>query len=630
MQTVHLLNVFTRASLVAFILLCGCGRLANAQGNLGRTKVHPSGVDATMSDRAVKVDIDAQGRASWHEHRQWKILTDYGMDYHSDPEVLFDSARQKLHVELARTTMVDGTQVDTPDSGRNELMPGPLVDAPAYASLRRTIISMVGIEPNAQAELRFSVSDNTATPWSPGGAVPISGPMPTEHTKVALTTARGTLRSACVRCSQALPPQSGSSHVFELNDLAPLDTYELGPHAGDGRLPTRFVPRIVFSTAESWETETRALAERVDRAAGPTDVLHARAQELIRDQVSMLSRVEAIQTFVADHVDTVFFELHRLGFAPATAETILSRSHGSALEKAVLLTALLRAININAHVVLLSRDTAFAEDVPWLGQFERAWVVAEVEGQQLWMPPCRAMVLPRAAFLGQCVALFLADPAAPPVFIDPPAPEQNALRLVAELTLTAEGGLSGQIGLSASGAVNPYFNLRSAGTGAQGVLPPVASAFGGQADQVTIEGFSPFGTAVRGSLSHTLAQEPVPMHALPLPWPPGGPFANLSLRDERQTPLEMRGPGVQSSRLTFHLPADWEPAGLPEPVSINNEMGSLVQTVTASEDGTVEIFRELSITKRVVEPGEYPALRQLLVTAAQLDGQVLLVTPAQQ
>lgn len=616
----------TRLTLLLFLATAGCSGSASAQ-SLGRQSVHPRGVDGAVVERTVEVRIDAQGRRQLRERRTWEILTDFAMDNFADPVIWFDRERQTLDVATARTTMVDGTVVETPDSGFNELLPSELLSAPAYGAIRRTVVTQVGVEPGARAELDYTVADREPTGWAPGGAIAVAGPLPAAKTHVAITSAQGSLRSACLRCPESFNVQaqrSGDGHTYDLTDLPPLNVYELGRHGGDLASASDFVPRIVYSGAASWAAEVEALAGRVGEAAAVTDPIRERAAELARDEATEIGRIEAVQAFVARSIDTVRLDLWRLGFAPVAAGEVLTRSYGSELDKGVLLLALLRALEVEAGLALMSRDSRIATGVPWLGQLGSVWVVARTEGGELWMPVSRPLILLGSALPGDAWVLRLDRPG-DPVRQEPAAPEASATRLVVSLSLDGDGSVDGRLRLSAGGTANPYFSYRAGGrSGERALSGPAASM------DLTVEGgsvtrFGPLGTAVEGRL--TGSREPEAggtVYTLSLPWSPPGGLDRVDLREERSTPLVLSGPLLHSVRVTVELPRGWQLLGGPSSFEVCHGPGRLIQRVTA-EDGRIEVTRELALTRRVVEPGEYAQLREVLVSAARMAGEVLIV-----
>jgi hypothetical protein len=591
--------------------------------------VHPRGIDAAILERTVEVEIYTGGHQRLRERRQWEILTDYAMDFHVDPELWFDSRRQALDVAVARVTMVDGTVAATPPNGFNELLPDELLDAPAYSAIRRTIVSHIGVEPGARAELDYTVSDRAATPWAAGGSITIEGPLFAAKVHVALRAANGQLRSACVRCLGAVGAEdrpAGTEHVYDFANLLAVNTYELGPESGDSTWVPRFVPRVVYSAATGWAEEVRALSERVREAARTSDAARERALELTRDDATATSRIESLQAFVAGAVDTVQVDLWRLGFAPAAADDVLARSYGSQLDKAVLLLALLEAVDVRGFVVLTSRDSRIAESVPWLGQLDEAWVVARTEGHDLWMPVDRPLVLLRPELPGDCWALRLDEPGAP-FQIQPASPDSSSLLVAASLRVSGDGAIAGSLRVTAGGTASPYFELHAANRGGDGILDaPVAQMdLGIESGSVRVVRLGPSGVVVEGRVEGSRAADGEgTIRAVQLPWSPPGGLDRLDIRASRDMPLELSGPILHRVRIEIDLPAGHRASGLPSEVEVQHETGWVVQHVVV-EGSHVEITREIGVRRRVVEPADYPVFRRILVASARLGREALIV-----
>jgi hypothetical protein len=412
-----------------------------------------------------------------------------------------------------------------------------------------------------------------------------------------------------------------------LADLPALNTYELGDHEGDGRWHAGFLPRVVYSTAESWESEVRRLTALVHRAAEPTEGLRQRALELTTNEASPWGRIQALQLFVAQAIDTVDFPLHRLGFLPVAAEQVLSRSYGSQLDKAALLLALLRALAVEGHVVLVSDDSAIAAAVPWPGQFAQVWVAVDAAGQQRWLSVNKPLVLSTEQLPGHWYQLTLGQPGNPTAR-PPAAPETSAARVTATLRLHGQGQLSGPVHASWSGLHNPYFAIRANEQGSSAAARRLDAALGpdlaldgpGQVTQ-----FGADGTSVAGEVKTVVEPEGETLWSLELPWVGSALQRPVDLRPSRQTPLVLPGPQVQSMEVSISLPSSWRVVGLPSTLDLRTNAGRLVQEVTVTGQ-LVEIRRELSLSLRVVEPGSsYEQTRQLLMEALRLDQEVLMV-----
>ncbi|HET9185076.1 MAG TPA: transglutaminase domain-containing protein, partial [Solirubrobacterales bacterium] len=159
---------------------------------------------------------------------------------------------------------------------------------------------------------------------------------------------------------------------------------------------------VAFSTGSSWADLARRYSEIVDRSIRGTDVdafLRAAAGGPAPSQLETINRILAR---MSDEVRYTGMELGEGGLIPRTPAETLKRRFGDCKDKAVLLTALLRASDIPAYVALLNAgedDPDVEESLPGFGLFNHAIVIVP-GAPALWIDPtdpyARAGELPTA------------------------------------------------------------------------------------------------------------------------------------------------------------------------------------------------------------------------------------------
>ena len=158
---------------------------------------------------------------------------------------------------------------------------------------------------------------------------------------------------------------------------------------------------VAFSTGRSWEELARRYSEIVDQAIRGSDVA-AFLRSAGGPAASQLETIDRLLARMSDEVRYTGIELGEGGLIPRKPAETLKRRFGDCKDKAVLLTALLRASDIPAYVALLNAgdDEADVEpSLPGLGLFDHAIVV--VPGSPaIWIDPTdpyvRAGELPTA------------------------------------------------------------------------------------------------------------------------------------------------------------------------------------------------------------------------------------------
>lgn len=170
--------------------------------------------------------------------------------------------------------------------------------------------------------------------------------------------------------------------VFEARDVPAYGETEAG-------LPPE-VPRwshVTFSTGTSWSDLARRYSEIVDRAIQGSNL-----SAFLKTAKTGGSQVETINLLLSrlgKEVRYTGIELGEGGVLPRTPNDVLKRKFGDCKDKAVLLTALLRQLDIPAYVALLHAgedEPDVEESLPGLGAFNHA-IVMVPGNPAVWIDP---------------------------------------------------------------------------------------------------------------------------------------------------------------------------------------------------------------------------------------------------
>jgi len=152
-------------------------------------------------------------------------------------------------------------------------------------------------------------------------------------------------------------------------------------------------PYVAFSTGRSWADLARRYSAIVDQAIRGSDISAflraAQAKAAPQEGDSQLGLIERLLARLAGEVRYTGIELGDGGLVPRPPADTLRRKFGDCKDKAVLLTALLRAADIPAYVALLNAgedEQDVEQSLPGFGSFNHAIVV--VPGHPaLWIDP---------------------------------------------------------------------------------------------------------------------------------------------------------------------------------------------------------------------------------------------------
>jgi transglutaminase-like putative cysteine protease len=359
------------------------------------------GDDAVVLLADASYRLDETGRETYTQRLVYRVLTTAAQESWSTFEESWEPWHQERPVVRARVVTADGVEhpldpVTLTESSQTPDDPDMFEDGKVLRA------PLPAIRPGAVVEQMVTVRDNS--PFFAGGVVRQHGfdlGVLVRHSRLALDAPQGIPLRWVSRGLPGMTPRDAAENgrrrlTFEVRDLEPAEEAEPG-------LPPE-VPRtayVAFSTGRSWEELARRYSEIVDRAIRGSDVA-AFLRSAGGPAASQLETIDRLLARMSDEVRYTGIELGEGGLIPRKPAETLKRRFGDCKDKAVLLTALLRASDIPAYVALLNAgdDEADVEpSLPGLGLFDHAIVV--VPGSPaIWIDPTdpyvRAGELPTA------------------------------------------------------------------------------------------------------------------------------------------------------------------------------------------------------------------------------------------
>ncbi|HYN20323.1 MAG TPA: DUF3857 domain-containing protein [Thermoanaerobaculia bacterium] len=317
--------------------------------------------DATAHESWSTVE---QAWSPWHQDRpqlQARVITADGAEHRLDPATIAENA----------------TSQEAPDMFED----GRVLRAPLPATGRGAVVEQ-------------EVTLRETAPFFDGGTVGYSDlqiSVPVRHVRLVLEAPAGLPLRWLVRGLPGTVPLEQISDgrrrlTFDLRDMPAYEESEPG-------LPPE-VPRIAhvaFSTGGSWSDLARRYSEIVDRTIRGAELsgfLRAAAPEGAPAE-SQLETINLLLSRLGREVRYTGVELGEGGVIPRPPGETLKRKFGDCKDKAVLLTALLRSLDIPAYVALLNAgedEPDVEESLPGLGSFNHA-IVMVPGNPAVWIDP---------------------------------------------------------------------------------------------------------------------------------------------------------------------------------------------------------------------------------------------------
>lgn len=266
------------------------------------------------------------------------------------------------------------------------------------------------------------------------------------------------------------PTIKGNVYVWELKELSFIELEQASPSF------VTLVPRIAISyfppegsrigaSFSSWVEVSKWLSQLADPQAIPDDAIKSKTLAITSNAKTEYEQIGAVAKYVQN---TQYISIQSNiarggGYKPHAATEVFAKSYGDCKDKANLMRAMLKSININAYpLVIYSGDpTHVRNEWPSPHQFNHCIVAVSVKENN----PAKTIVLHPT--LGKLLvfdptdditpigdlpsheqnsfALLVAGDAGVLMRMPETEPESNSLFRINDLVLTADGSISGSI-----------------------------------------------------------------------------------------------------------------------------------------------------------------------------------------
>ncbi len=574
---------------------------------LARTPPAP-GAPAQVLYHHARTEVDARGRAVRRVRRVLRLLTDEGARRYGQMEIAYVPGEQALRVEIARR--VRPATPDQRPSRSDRDLSDP--DYRLYFDLRAEVLSFARPQPGDLIEVAWTLADadhHAAFPDYFGEVAYLQEAIPRARTlvEVAGAAAEG-LHVGVV--AEGLDVRRSPGRVEAIDVPA-------SPSEPDMPGPSSVRAYIHLSTADGWAEIDRRYRALVDGRDQPTEALAEQARAWAGDATDTADIVRRLYAAVADRTRYVALEFGVRSYKPEHPAVTLARGYGDCKDKATLLVALLRALDIEAHLTLVrTRNAGDIAPLPAsFALFDHA--IVYVPALDRFVDPTvdrnDPYTLPPADQRAQALVVGV-DTALRTLPIQPA--EANLLDWDLQVAPTAAGDLAGTLRLTTRGqpATVVRRQLEAGGTRRERAEQIVARRFPGVSlEDVEVTGatpaFDPVVVTARVRLPIGARAGHVDMPLTGAPWRLVSRFADAA---DRRAPLALAFARRERLRLTVADIAPTEP--LPPPAALEGPFGRLDARVAATPAG-LEIEVDHTVAALTVPATDYPAFRAWLARA---------------
>lgn len=454
------------------------------------------------------------------------------------------------------------------------------------------------------------------------------------------------------------PSVSGTTYAWELRDLAPIRPEPASPKIKS------LAPRVAINyfladssasagskVFENWSQVSRWGTELHNPQAIPDESVAAKARELTASSKTELDRIRAIAHFV-QNLQYISIDIgvgRGNGYRPHLASQVLAKAYGDCKDKANLMRAMLKAINITAYPVFIYAGDSTVVREEWASpyQFNHCIIAVKVSDETVGPTIITSDKLGRLLIFDATdantpvgdlpedeqgsFALLVAGEAGQLLRMPTMPPEASAFDRQAEVVLTSEGSITATVRERASGQAAADFRRQFRGLSSAGYWKMIEGWVSYGATGAKVSRVAPKDNNEGGrfdlDVDFTAINYAQLMQNRLLVFKPAivSRQESLSLTEPtRKHPVVLESRAF-SETVRVKLPAGFEVDELPDPLKLDASFGSY-NTTYAVKDGELVFTRTLAQRAGSIPAAQYQAVRSFFerIRAAELAPVVLV------
>ena len=522
-----------RGFLVTSVLLCLV---------LGPVPAHSS--DGFVVSRQLSITIGHDGRTRQRVRLETRLDSLFAAHGLADPRIRFDRTTQELGILKAATILADGTVIDAPSRALNTALPDAVAQCPDFADFTEVVVSFTAVEPGVVTLLEYELVDKAPREGHFEYLLELASDLPTRQLAVTIRVP-GRLHfdwlvlgdGRTVSLAEPVLERADSVYTWTGTDVPALSAFGSTPLPDDR-------PRLLFSTAESWDALLAPLVAALPAApaslgqllvatAPPEPVPAGETTRLVRT----LARLGALMRVIPVPLAADRFLL------PRPVGVVAASRQATPLEAGILAFHLAGCLGFEPRLVLaLDGPSPEKKGVipgpPALARIARVWVEIPASAGSVWLAADRMELWPLPLEAPSTTLVVLAPGRR--ARVEPAGRFSGPLAAEVVFAATVEGGpgeLTVRFSIAANGATSLFFQQAvDAGTTGPADLAAGLLGTGFSVSQATVitalpGAFELSGTAlVKAPLTSSLAGAPgarllLPFLEPPRPRPLPGPVA---------------------------------------------------------------------------------------------------------
>lgn len=424
--------------------------------------------DAVYEEMTKEYTLNSDG--SYTYHYGYKLLINSYYAFHNlygEDFIIYDPVWQKLKINRSITTMADGKQVASPENAFNELLPSFAANVPAWNRLREMVVTHTALERGSVVDFDYQLTSAKGyTPLMAANEILMFN-SPVKKLNFIINVPSGaTFNYEAYACNvkPTIVKKAGkTTYTWNFTDITSALREDFRPREQYNK------PRIVFAAATKNTDGITGFAVSVANGCVADELIKQKSELLANQANTPLLKTLKLRDFVANELNTWQIPLLNTGYRTRTTTEIWNSNGGTEAEKVILLTAMLRSVNIQAEPVAVLPERYYTKKTASPALFERLLVKVTLQGmdpvyisaissdqQDLGFSLGGKRIISLTAGKNQQTELL--------------SETKNELSLSGKLELGADLSLKGNMDIKLAGRLNPWLKTQKDSSSVQTFL----------------------------------------------------------------------------------------------------------------------------------------------------------------
>ncbi|NQU33004.1 MAG: DUF3857 domain-containing protein [Bacteroidetes bacterium] len=555
--------------------------------------------------------LNDDGSIDYHYVKSQKLLSHFSFHrLYGETFIIYNTDYQTLKINSAYTIMSDGKKVVTPRNAFNEVLPRFSNNAPAFNNIREMVVTHTGLEVGTVINLDYTISTKAGYYPFLMENILLSNTSPIKEQIIKVIIPQSKILHNVLLNIEGDPGyeliNGKKIYTWTFNSIPAnsKDDHQVSNHQD--------IPQLIFSTAPNLEYAYNSFVNQDAFSFTVNESMEKAVSDITNNETDELLIALELQKLVSNDINNINIPLEYTGYRCRTAVETWNSNQGTPMEKALLLTALLKKVDIVAEPIAIIPNNYFNEEVGDLSLFNNFLVRIKLNKHgEIYLAP-NYINKQNLKFDFTEKTVLLIGKTTDKLKFTVGKPMLSSIIMEGEFDLLNPGKLLADIHIELKNNAVPYLSLYLDSS----YIKSIVSGGISQSNIISssIEKLTQQNTICKVSVEKdnpTTKQGGYLIFELPHTSNGVDSWHITVLPAERSAPLEIPDVIHEKYRFALVLPKDSKLVSKLQNIEIVNNVGSLLIKLDKSENEII-ITREIKLSKIVIGINDYADFKEIM------------------